>query len=363
MGQTGKIRQCQLGINGPRVSVMGLGCMGMSEFYGSIDPVECQKTIKRAHEMGCNFFDTAALYGFGKNEAFLGEVLADFPRDSYILATKCGVKRDPDDVMKRIIDNSAEHIKESCEQSLTRLNLEYIDVFYLHRIEKHGEKIEESMRAMAELLSQNKIRYVGLSEASKDIIERAHNALLQFTDGKHSITAVQTEYSLMSRTPEIDGVQDVCRQLKIAFVPYSPLGRQYLTGLDKTANSFEPSDVRRLFPRFQPENAQNNQKIVRQIVQMAKEKGCTAAQLCLAWVLAQGDNIIPIPGTKRVKYLEENVIASDLQLSPVEIKKLNTIAPIGSFSGERYAFSLMKDNGFKTEMEVIQAHGQIDQKI
>ena len=351
---TGRIKQRQLGKNGPMVSVIGLGCMGMSEFYGSVDPVDCKKTLKRALELGCNFFDTAAIYGLGKNEEFLGEFLADIPRESYVLATKCGVKRDPENLMKRVIDNSAEHIKESCEESLTRLRLDYIDLYYLHRIANKGENIEDSMRTMAELLIEKKIRYVGLSEASQETIKRANEALLKFTDGKHQITAVQTEYSLMSRTPEIDGVISVCRELGIGFVPYSPLGRQYLTGVNKTADSLELEDVRRKFPRFQSENAENNQKIVRQIVAMAEEKKCTPAQLCLAWVLEQGDNIVPIPGTKRVQHLEENLLATEVKLMPEDLQGLNEIAPIGSFAGERYAPSLMKDNGFKTEREVIE---------
>ena len=350
---TKRIDQRQLGKNGPMVSVIGLGCMGMSEFYGSVDPDDCRKTLKRALELGCNFFDTAALYGLGKNETFLGEFLADIPRESYVLATKCGVKRDPEDLMKRIIDNSAAHIKESCDESLTRLRLDYIDLYYLHRIANNGENIEDSMQAMGELLKEKKIRYVGLSEANKETIERANEALLQFTDGKHQLTAVETEYSLMSRTPEIDGVIDVCRELGIGFVPYSPLGRQYLTGVNKTGDSLEPEDVRRKFPRFQSENTENNQKIVQQIVAMAEEKQCTSAQLCLAWVLAQGEKIVPIPGTKRVRYLEENLLATEVTLTRADLHRLDDIAPIGSFSGERYALSLMKDNGFKTEEEVI----------
>lgn len=350
---TKPIEQRQLGKNGPMVSMIGLGCMGMSEFYGSVDPNECRKTLKRALELGCNFFDTAAIYGLGKNEEFLGEFLVDISKESYVLATKCGVRRDPRDSMKRIIDNSAAHIKESCEESLARLRLDYIDLYYLHRIANDGKNIEDSMRAMAELLTEKKIRYVGLSEASEETIKRANKALLEFTDGKHQITAVETEYSLMSRTPEIDGVLDVCRELGIGFVPYSPLGRQYLTGLNKTADHFESEDVRRKFPRFQSENTENNQRIVQQIVKMAEEKECTPAQLCLAWVLAQGDNIVPIPGTKRVKYLEENLLATEVKLTPKNLERLSEIAPIGSFAGEKYAPSLMKDNGFKTEQEVI----------
>ena len=355
---TGRIEQRQLGKKGPMVSVIGLGCMGMSEFYGSVDPDECRRTLKKALELGCNFFDTAAIYGLGKNEEFLGTFLADIPRESYILATKCGVRRDPENLMKRIIDNSVAHIKESCEESLARLKLDYIDLYYLHRIANKGENIEDSMLAMAELLTEKKIRYVGLSEASKEIIERANEALLRHTDGKHQITAVESEYSLMSRTPEIDGVLDVCRRLGIGFVPYSPLGRQYLTGLDKTADTLEPEDVRRKFPRFQSENTENNQRIVRQIVEMAVEKGCTPAQLCLAWLLAQGDNIIPIPGTKRIKYLEENLLATEVRLTSADLHRLDEIAPIGSFTGERYALSLMKDNDFKTEAEVIEENSK-----
>jgi len=353
-----KMDQRQLGKNGPMISMIGLGCMGMSEFYGSINPDECIKTLKRALELGCNFFDTAAIYGLGKNEEFLGEFLADIPRESYVIATKCGVKRDPENLMKRVIDNSADHIKESCEESLTRLGLDYIDLYYLHRIANNGENIEDSMQAMAKLLLEKKIRYLGLSEANKETIRRANKALLQFTDGKHQITAIETEYSLMSRTPEIDGVMDVCRELGIGFVPYSPLGRQYLTGLNKTADSYEKNDVRRMFPRFQSENTKNNQEVLEKIVKMAKGKGCTSAQLCLAWLLAQGDNIVPIPGTKRVQYLEENLLATRIELTCEDLRRLDEIAPIGSFSGERYAPSLMRDNDLKTEGEIIEEYNR-----
>lgn len=348
-----KVGQRKLGKYGPVVSSIGLGCMGMSEFYGSVDQDECRLTLHRALEKGCNFFDTAALYGFGKNEEFIGECLADIPRESFVLATKCGVRRDPNDPMKRIIDNSTTHIMQSCDESLARLSMNHIDLYYLHRIADQGDNIEDSMQAMAQLLDSGKIRYVGLSEASMETVKRANTALLKFTDGKHQITAIQSEYSLMSRTPEIDGVLRICRELRIGFVAYSPLGRQYLTGLNKTAEALEADDVRRKFPRFQKENTQNNQHIVAKIVRLAAEKQCTPAQLCLAWVLAQGDNIVPIPGTKRVKYLEENLLAADISLSSADISQLDKIAPLGAFSGERYALSLMKDNNFKTEKEVI----------
>lgn len=352
--QIGKRR---LGTSGPEVSMIGLGCMGMSEFYGPINMNDNVATLERALQLGCNFFDTANIYGLGENERLLGTFLAKVPRESYVLATKCGVKRDPNDLSKRVIDNSPEHIKQSCNDSLKRLGLSYIDLYYLHRIENNGERIEDSMRAMADLLLEGKIRYVGLSEPSKEIIERANSALIQFTEGKHQITAVQSEYSLMSRAPEIDGTMQVCRELGIAFVPYAPLGRQYLTALNRTADTYDTGDARRMFPRFQVgDNREHNQRIVQKIVDMAREKKCTPAQLCLAWVLAQGNNIIPIPGTKRVKYLEENLLAPRVKLTDQDLHRLSEIAPIGSFLGTRYPEPLMRANRLKSEKEVIGEH-------
>jgi aryl-alcohol dehydrogenase-like predicted oxidoreductase len=350
------LKRRELGRNGPEVSMIGLGCMGMSEFYGRVNIPDSIETLNRALELGCNFFDTAAIYGLGHNERLLGALLYGKSREAYFLATKCGVRRDPENLTKRVVDNSPEHIKESCRDSLNRLGIGYIDLYYLHRIAHHGADIEASMHAMAELLAEGKIHYVGLSEASKEVIERANSALLEFTEGRHHIAALQTEYSLMSRTPEIDGTIEVCRELGIAFVPYAPLGRQYLTALGRTSDFYDGDDCRKMFPRFQKEHREKNQRIVQQIVKMAAEKGCTPAQLCLAWVLAQGDHMIPIPGTKHVGYLEENLLASQVRLTPEDLQRLDEIAPIGSFSGTRYPQPFMQSNHLKTEEEVIKEH-------
>lgn len=330
----------------------------MSEFYGKVSIADNIATLNRALELGCNFFDTAAMYGFGHNERLLGTFLSTVSRESYFLATKCGIRRDPLDVTKRVIDNSPEHIQESCKDSLTRLGIGYIDLYYLHRIARDGIDIEASMEAMAQLLAEGKIHYVGLSEASREIIERANSALLRFTERKHQLAAVQTEYSLMSRTPEIDGTIEVCRELGIAFVPYSPLGRQYLTALDRTSDFYAEGDARKMFPRFQREHTEKNQRIVRQIVEMAAEKACTPAQLCLAWVLAQGDTIIPIPGTRHVPYLEENILATKVMLTAEDLCRLDKIAPVGAFSGTRYPEQFMKSNNLKSEEEVIKKHSR-----
>ncbi|MCB1114863.1 MAG: aldo/keto reductase [Chlamydiia bacterium] len=347
-----------LGRNGPEVSMIGLGCMGMSEFYGPVNLPDSIGTLTRALELGCNFFDTAAIYGLGHNERLLGTFLHRVPRETYFLATKCGVRRDPKDLNKRVIDNSREHIKESCKESLIRLGIGYIDLYYLHRIARDGADIEASMCAMAELLAEGKIHYVGLSEASKETIERANNALLEFTEGRHRIAALQTEYSLMSRTPEIDGSIQVCRELGIAFVPYAPLGRQYLTALGRTSDFYDGGDCRKMFPRFQKEHMERNQSIVQQIVGMAAAKACTPAQLCLGWVLAQGDNMIPIPGTKHVGYLEENLLGAGIKLTAEDLRRLDEIAPIGSFSGTRYPEQFMQSNRLKSEEEVIHEHAR-----
>lgn len=353
-----KLERRKLARNGPEVSMIGLGCMGMSEFYGRVDIADNIATLRRSLELGCDFFDTAAIYGLGHNERLLGAFLYGIPRGAYFLATKCGIMRDPRDLNKRVIDNSPEHIKESCQESLNRLGIDHIDLYYLHRIARDGAEIEASMHAMAELLAKGKIHYVGLSEASKEIIERANNALLKLTEGKHQIAAVQTEYSLMSRLPEIDGSLEVCRELGIAFVPYSPLGRQYLTGLNRTSDSYDEGDCRKMFPRFQRENTESNQRVVQKIVDMAGEKGCTPAQLCLAWVLAQGDNMVPIPGTKHVGYLEENLLASQIKLTTEDLQRLDKIAPVGSFSGARYPEQFMNANHLKREEEMLKAHTQ-----
>lgn len=348
-----KIGTRQLGKNGPTVSEIGLGCMGMSEFYGSTSEEQSFNTLQAAMDMGCNFFDTANIYGLGENEKLLGRFFANKDRASFFLATKCGIQRDPNDLTKRIINNSAEHIKQSCQESLDRLMMNYIDLYYIHRIEGQGEKIKESMRAMADLLQEGKIHYVGLSESSATIIRAANSALLEYTDGQHQLTAIQTEYSLMSRTPEIDGVIAACCELNIGFVPYAPLGRQFLTKPNLSSENYSADDYRKALPRFQLENAEHNQKIVAQIATMAAEKGWTPAQLSLAWVLAQDKYMVPIPGTKRVKYLQENLQAASISLSSEDLARLDKIAPIGAFHGTRYTQAFMQTMNFKTEEEIM----------
>lgn len=356
VGESFRLDKRKLGKTGLEVSSVGLGCMGMSEFYGQVNIPDSLETFNRAIELGCNFFDTAAIYGLGHNERLLGTFLYRIPRENYFLATKCGVRRDPEDLNKRVIDNCPQHIKESCRDSLTRLGVDYIDLYYLHRIARDGADIEESMLAMAELLAEGKIRHVGLSEANKEIIEKANSSLLRLTGGKHGIAALQTEYSLMSRTPEIDGTMQVCRELGITFVAYAPLGRQYLTSLGRTEDCYDEGDCRKMFPRFQRDHMDKNQKIVQQLVEMASGKKCTPAQLCLAWILAQGDNIIPIPGTKRIKYLEENLLATRIKLTDQDLLRLNEISPIGAFSGTRYPEQFMRSNRLQNEEEVIRKY-------
>lgn len=330
------------------VSAQGLGCMGMSEFYGAADQKESLATLNRAFELGVDFFDTADMYGFGANEELLRIFIAEHKRNELVIATKCGVVRDKNDPTKRGINNTFDYILHCCDESLGRLGVDYIDLYYLHRInEKHDVEgsapLEESMRAFAALFKQGKIHHVGISEASAEQIRRVHEALLKHTNGKQGLTAVQTEYSLLSRCPETNGVLETCRELNIGFVAYSPLSRQLLTSAIKSPEmKFAEGDSRSTFPRFTGENAKINFAIVSKVQQFAQKKGCSAAWLALAWVLAQGDYIVPIPGTKRVKYLEENVAASSVVLTKADLKELDKIAPVGAAAGDRYAAAAMK---------------------
>jgi aryl-alcohol dehydrogenase-like predicted oxidoreductase len=314
----------KLGAQGLTVSTLGLGCMGMSEFYGAGDETESIATIHRAIDLGIDFFDTSDIYGPFTNEVLVGKALRPY-RDRVVIATKFGIVRDADGT-RRGISGRPDYVRQACDASLKRLGIDTIDLYYQHRIDP-GTPIEETVGAMAELVKDGKVRYLGLSEASTATIRRAHAV--------HPISALQTEYSLWSRDPE-DEILPTLRELGIGFVPYSPLGRGFLTGQIKSPSDLAPDDWRASSPRFQGENFQRNVDLVQKIVRIAGKKGCTPSQLALAWVLAQGEDLVPIPGTKRRKYLEENAAAVEISLTKNDLAAIEAIAPRGVAAGDRY---------------------------
>jgi aryl-alcohol dehydrogenase-like predicted oxidoreductase len=319
-----------LGRSGLKVSAMGLGCMGMSEFYGAANESESLATIAHALDNGCNFLDTADMYGPYLNEELVGRAIRK-RRDDVVLATKFGIVRDPQTRMVRTISGRPEYVRQACEDSLKRLGVSVIDLYYQHRVDP-SVPIEDTVGAMADLVREGKVRHLGLSEAGVQTLRRAAAV--------HPITALQSEYSLWSRDPE-DGVLQTCRELGIGFVAYSPLGRGFLSGEIKRFEDLAPDDYRRMSPRFQGENFVQNLRLVDRIREMAAAKECTPSQLALAWVMAQGRDIVPIPGTKRRTYLQENLAALSVTLTPADLTRIAEIAPKGAAAGLRYPEAMM----------------------
>jgi len=321
----------KFGSQGLSASQLGLGCMGMSEFYGPADDAESIRVIHRAIELGVTFLDTSDAYGPYTNEVLVGKAIKG-KRDKVLLATKFGIVRDPGNPGARSLNGKPAYVASACEASLKRLAVDTIDLYYLHRVDP-VTPIEETVAALAALVKSGKIKSIGLSEVTPRTLRRAH--------GIHPITAVQSEYSLWSREPE-EEMLDTCKELGVAFVPYSPLGRGFLTGQIKKFEDLAADDWRRHAPRFMGDNFQKNLNLVTKLEAMAAAKGCTVSQLALAWVVAQGENLFPIPGTKKMKYLEENVDALKITFTKEELKEIDLIAPSGVAAGDRYNEAMMK---------------------
>jgi aryl-alcohol dehydrogenase-like predicted oxidoreductase len=320
-----------LGSQGLMASQIGLGCMGMSDFYGPLNDEESVKTIHKAYALGVTFFDTADMYGPYKNEILVGKAIKPF-RDKITLATKFGILRDPANPKTRGVNGKPEYVKSACEASLKRLDVEVIDLYYLHRKDPQTP-IEETIGAMADLVKEGKVKGIGVSEVNAETLQKANDTF--------PLSALQSEYSLWTREPE-DEMIPICKKLGIAFVAYSPLGRGFLTGQIKSFEDLDEDDFRRTSPRFTGENFNKNLELVKKIEAIAKEKNCTPSQLALAWVMAQEDFIFPIPGTKRVKYLEENVKATEIKLSEKDLKEIEEVFPKNAASGMRYTEAGMK---------------------
>lgn len=321
----------KLGRNGPDVFPLGLGCMGMSEFYGAHDDAESIRTINHAIDNGVNFIDTADIYGPHTNEVLVGRALAG-RRHQVVLATKFGLVRDPANPSTRGANGRPEYVRAACDASLKRLGVDHIDLYYQHRVDP-DTPIEETVGAMAELVKAGKVRWIGLSEAGPGTIERAHAV--------HPITALQTEYSLWTRDVDENGILATCERLGIGFVPYSPLGRGFLTGAIRTPDDFAADDYRRSNPRFMGDNFARNLQLVDAVRELAAAKGCSPAQLALAWVLARGEHVVPIPGTRRIANLDDNLGALDIALNAQDMADIDAVFPLGAAAGTRYSEAML----------------------